>query len=66
VEERLGRDVVKYARALRASTDPPMSWNRIARDIMDSTSIYLTQEAVRRWVAADDRRLAAQNEQAAA
>ena len=65
VFERLGQDPVVFARALR-SQQPPMSWNRIAQEIMSRTEqnglprIYLTQEAVRRWVRADD-----QNSQAA-
>lgn len=55
VAERLGVDPVSVACELRAQT-PPMAWNRIAQVIMQRTAldgqepIYLTQEAVRRWV----------------
>ena len=49
-----------------------MSWNRIAQEVMDATErdgqprIYLTQEAVRRWVRADDARQVERAEQDAA
>lgn len=33
-----------------------MAWNRIAQRIIDETGIYLTQEAVRRWIRKDDER----------
>lgn len=36
-----------------------MAWNRIAQRIIDETEIYLTQEAVRRWIRKDDERRAA-------
>jgi hypothetical protein len=70
VTERLGEDPVVLARKLR-NQQPPMSWNRIAQAIMQSTEtngqerIYLTQEAVRRWVQADDRRRAQETSAAA-
>ena len=69
--ERLGLDPGALARTLR-DTQPPMSWNRIAQEIMNRTEvdglepIYLTQEAVRRWVMADDRAAAKDAEETAA
>jgi hypothetical protein len=67
VGERLGVDPIAYVRALRCSTTPPMSWNRIAQEIQNETGLYITQEAPRRWIRKDDARLAAeQGEQAAA
>lgn len=59
VGRKLGRDPIAYVRELRASEEPPMAWNRIAQRIIDETEIYLTQEAVRRWIRKDDERRAA-------
>lgn len=60
VGERLGVDPIAYVRALRASTTPPMSWNRIAQEIQNETGLYITQEAPRRWIRKDDQRRAAE------
>lgn len=57
VAERLGRDPIEYAIELRASTQPAMAWNRIAQIIQNATGLYLTQEAVRRWVRKHERAL---------
>jgi hypothetical protein len=62
VAERLGEDPITYVRRLRASTTPPMSWNRIAQLIQNETGLYITQEAPRRWIRKDDARLAAEQE----
>jgi hypothetical protein len=65
VAERLGVDPIAYVRALRASTTPPMSWNRIAQEIQNVTGLYITQEAPRRWIRKDDERIAAERSKAA-
>lgn len=66
VAEKLGRDPIEYALERRASVAPPLAWNRIAQEIQTLTGIYLTQEAVRRWVRAYNRAMdAVEQEQAA-
>ena len=62
VATKLGRDPIEYARTLRSSTTPPMGWNRIAQIMQNATGIYITQEAVRRWVRKDDLRRASEAE----
>lgn len=59
VAEKLGRDPIEYALERRASATPPLAWNRIAQEIQQKTGIYLTQEAVRRWVRAYNKATAA-------
>lgn len=60
IAQKLGRDPIEYALERRASTTPPLAWNRIANELKDKTGEYLTQEAVRRWVRAYNRAKAQQ------
>jgi hypothetical protein len=65
VAAKLGRDPAEYARERRATQDPPLAWARIADELKAKTDVYLTPEAVRRWVTSDDRRTAEQAARAA-
>lgn len=66
IAEKLGRDPIEYALERRASTVPPLAWNRIADELKELTGEYLTQEAVRRWVRAHERAKAQAQQQEAA
>lgn len=62
VAEKLGRDPIEYARERR---EQGLSWARIADELKAATDVYLTQEAVRRWIRRADARAAAEAQKAA-